>query len=604
MLLPAKNQLTGNVTEGQFKSSFDQVMDFLYFIQRQGWVFGTTSELLESVPLEGKYALALDTGNTWIYETRDKVRAWHNSRESDLELARLLIEKTGGEVSNLNVAIHEVSKTILHIIELIKNGDSATHAVNEILNNLNVAQQTQLLSFIDYIENHVDGFFDEQSKLDRLSATQNLIQFLQPFVDFKPDVSVEAKPVLGNIYSFGAAQNIIVIDVDIPSVPESKGNAVAGKAVVNIDGQVFSSYVTVDVQGSSSALAPKKNLTFEFYADKKLKKSNLLKIGDMLEHSTWVYKANWIDATHFRNIGSYRIWEQIMLSRTALPKRDIEHSYNGKIGIDSVETGATGHPIGYPCLVLVRGEFYGIGDFNIGKKRGNYNIAKNNPKEIYLELNHWAPIEDLDLELIGWNGSLATEVKSPSSMTPETEQYLQNWRDFASLPNDEFKLQFNDHLDVINTVDFYLLCMFICAIDLLSNDSNSKNFNFITWDGRKWFFMPYDLDSVFGLHYAGISIAYKPDHEFAETGFWGKVRTTLDVEIQERYAELRTEIFTVDNVYKIYRELSSNYSKEMFDAEFKKWPNIPSKDITSMNQVLDWACQRLDFLDTKFKFKG
>lgn len=567
--------------------------------------FSTEAELLNYIPaVIPSAAYALDTGKVWIYESRNSAVRWYDEGLSTLDRAKKLNTETNTGLANINVAIHEISRTILQIIGLIKDGDSFTLDVNEILNNLNVAQQTQLLSFIDYIENHVDGFFDEQSKFDRLSATQDLIQFLQPFVDFKPDVSLEAKPVLNNIYSFSAAQNIIVIDADIPSVPESKGNPVSGNASINIDGQVFSSHVTVDVQGSSSAGFPKKNLTFEFYGDKSLKNSNFLKIGDMLEHSTWVYKANWIDTTHFRNIGSYRIWEQIMLSRNVLPKRDIEQSYVGKIGIDSVETGATGHPIGYPCIVYVKSKFYGVGNFNIGKKRGNYNIAKNNPKEIYLELNHWAPIEDLDLELIGWNGSLATEVKSPSKMTPETEKYLQDWRDFASLPNNEFKLQFTEHLDAVNTADFYLLCYFICAVDLMSNDSLSKNFNFITWNGQKWFFMPYDLDSTFGLHVGGISIEYPPTHEMATNGFWEKIRITLESDIEKRYAELRKDIFTVDNVYKTYRKLSSNYSKEMFDAEFKKWPDLPSKNITNMSQVLDWARQRLDFLDTKFNFKG
>lgn len=148
----------------------------------------------------------------------------------------------------------------------------------------------------------------------------------------------------------------------------------------------------------------------------------------------------------------------------------------------------------------------------------------------------------------------------------------------------------------------------ICAPDCVQ-----KNTQFLTWDGVKWYFMPYDLDTVFGLRWDGKEISYAPTLNLFDNGlvmganrtFWNKVRTTWLTEMNARYAELREAgVFSVDTVYTLARDLQSRYSEEMFSAEYAKWPTVPSLTVTSLDQILTWLDARLTYLDTFFSYNS
>ena len=124
----------------------------------------------------------------------------------------------------------------------------------------------------------------------------------------------------------------------------------------------------------------------------------------------------------------------------------------------------------------------------------------------------------------------------------------------------------------------------------------------ISWNGQKWFFMPYDLDTVFGLHWASTSIETPATWSLMGGSFWQKIRAVYLNDIQARYAELRKSIFTVNNVYHTFRDINSKYSAEMYQAEFDTWVDLPSKNITSLTQILDWSTNRLTYLDTKYNY--
>ncbi len=124
--------------------------------------------------------------------------------------------------------------------------------------------------------------------------------------------------------------------------------------------------------------------------------------------------------------------------------------------------------------------------------------------------------------------------------------------------------------------------------------------------------MPYDLDTTFGLHYAGTSIAYPPDLNLFDNGlamqvnrtFWKKVRTTFQAEMNARYAELRDNgLFSQCGVLELARDLLGRYTPELMQAEYEKWPNVPSLSITSLDQMMDWTRQRIAYLDTFFSYQ-
>lgn len=288
-----------------------------------------------------------------------------------------------------------------------------------------------------------------------------------------------------------------------------------------------------------------------------------------------------------------------MATRSGWPRRDIDNSYVGKLGASAIDTGAIGCPKGYACVLYINGEFYGIGDFLYNSSRKDYNIAKNSPEQIMII---WDGA--INIPALTDNGTWVMD--SPSKPTAETAACLDRWRDFAQSAQDAFTAAAGTHLDKNNVVDFYVFLSFICAPDCVQ-----KNTTFITWDGTKWFFMPYDLDTTFGLHYAGTSIAYPPDLNLFDNGlamqvnrtFWKKVRTTFQAEMNARYAELRDNgLFSQRGVLELARDLLGRYTPELMQAEYEKWPNVPSLSITSLDQMMDWTRQRIAYLDTFFSY--
>lgn len=461
----------------------------------------------------------------------------------------------------------------------------------------------------------LDGF--DPSSGDNVDTPQRLLNNLYnlsmlggalvPLDGFDPDaISVEARETYSEQYTFPKPGNIIKIFVTSPSgVPSSKG---AGEyyttATIDIDGEILNiPYSSISVQGDSSAAYPKKNLNIGLYIDDKYDDLFTLKIGDCLPHDEWVFKANWIDHTNLRNLMSYHLWERMMASRDGWPKRDIDNYYVGKTGLEEMDTRATGYPVGYPCVMYVNGDFYGTGALAIGKKKENYNIPKNNAEKIMIVMGGWKSITTM-YDNAHITDSDTIEIKAPKTVSGETLGYLQAWDTFANLAQADFTQQAPEHLDTRNVVDFYLLLAVVGATDLFAGNS-AKNAIFYTWDGTKWYFGPYDLDTTYGLHYNGTQISYAANSApKTDSGtFWKKILVTYADELAARYAELRDkDIFSVNCLYDIATELTSKYTHELDSAEINTWPTKPSLTVTSRDQIFGWFKDRLAYLDSKFNY--
>ena len=567
-----------------------------------------------------------------ISDTTDK------SNANEIALQRLYLgqqsqAETQSQITNDNkstiTALQHVSLSLQVISEIIFSQEralnvgqnnisdinTAVHVLSETLTSLGVAD-SQIRSTIHSLSTSLQIVIDAinlaptTKDLDgaRLQSLLNLSLLASELykldgLDTGGVGSAGATEVTDGIYAFPTPERIVRIDITSPQgVPASKADGkYQGKCKIDIDGVSLTAFSTIAVQGSSSAGYPKKNLTIAFYFDDAYSTDLNLKIGDGLAFSEWVYKANYIDSTHSRNLIGYTLWTQMQNTRDIWPRREVDHYYVGKTGLAAVDTGATGIPKGYPCIVYINSEFYGIGGIMVGKKRANYNIAKNIPEQIYLEF------QNCDIRTLDITNPDICEVTAPSSVTATVNGYLDVWRTFAQLPQSDFSEALPEHMDKMNTSDYYILMMFLCAVDCFN-----KNMLFMTWDAQKWFCMPYDLDTTFGLNSSGQAIAYEPTlnpitEGFALSGnreFWGKVYTAIGSDINARYAQLRNSgVLSVGNVSRIMTDLQSKYTIDMFERELGKWTGLPSKDITSNDQLLSWLTQRMVWLDQYFSYE-
>ncbi|MDI9723350.1 CotH kinase family protein [Acinetobacter baumannii] len=402
----------------------------------------------------------------------------------------------------------------------------------------------------------------------------------------------------------------IYITANTP-LPADKSYKAKGKAEIHIDGQVFTAYVTLEVQGSSSVYYPKKNYTLGFFSDVGLTQSLKVQVGDVPAHDEWIFKANYVDSSNCRNVGGNNLWEDMVQSRISSNgyKREVDQYYVGKTGNDALITNAVGHVVGYPCVMYVNDEFYGVGSFNIGKKYFNYNLDRAKPTQIQID---WGGsqcdltkmYDNYTSGAVDYKGDPVFEFKSPKKVTNATLACLSAWDAFAASSQSSFTQNANTFLNKQNAIDYYLFSDFT-----LNYDGLGKNFQFVSWNGVQFNFMPYDLDSIFGSNFSGTGTM--PANGTLDIGdlpqnsrdFWIKLKTAYLSDMKLRYKQLRdAKIFHEDNVYKICMDLASKYPRDLILTEFDKWPDLPSKTYSNVNQIVSWSKQRLAYLDTQYEY--
>lgn len=537
-----------------------------------------------------------------VSDLNDDVAA--NKALSDAQIPRLLLGQ-----HTLGLAIQNL------IADADSNHDLLYGAINDSQLRLYMAVQLVSKAVSDLSDNVGGGISSdiESIKLRNLVQYSQLAIQLAKLENFDPEnVINEAtlaqavasySPTLRNTlqHVFPAPTGAMRIDLTLTAnLPTNKDqDDVPANVKVTSDGVSVTCPCLISVQGSSSAGYPKKNFNIEFFQDDARSKNIEIKIGDLYPHDKLVFKSNWIDVTHSRNSCSYNLWDQVVKSRKTWPKNEVDTMMVGRTNSAGAFTGANGHPTLFPCVLYVNGDFYGMGCFGTAKKYKNYNLPKNSPLMIQLDHGDWTPMN-------GWAAAIAAggiEYGAPSKPNATTTAAVTTWDAFATDVIANVLTDVGTKLDQQNITDFLLFLEFIWAQDLLSGN-NIKNVQVISYDGVKWFFMPYDLDTVYGLHWAGTSILDNASTSYINGPFWKNLYNGYGAaSFAARYKELRDlNIFSVSNMCDLLRANQCKFTKGVFDSEFAKWPAVPSLNLTSVDQILSWVKTRLVYLDNKYSY--
>lgn len=561
----------------------------------------------------------------------------------------LLQESTSLEDNDINTRITRLLLSLQQVMQIISENRSELDAAitslssNNTLNeNSTVRLNLSVQKIVETVNQHAtelvenfDGFFDESKKLERLYVFQQLAVELSKLNNFDPDASGSNKYVEAEkIVFFPVPVNVIRIDLQVEgNLPTAKGTVKNTLTTMNVDGQVISTYGTLEVQGSSSASFPKKNWTLCLFSDDARTTAIKIKLGNMIVQEELVWKANFVDNTHTRNLAVNRLYDQMQLSRTGFPKREVDavnmlnadlsvENYNG---LTYMPTGATGHVDGFQAVIYINDEFYGIGSLNIGKKRDNYNLDKNNQKHIQLEPNGGVNLYALPLNPLDppypTSTTEAFDIRRPSSWGADAQASYERFRTFLSMSRTGMQnAGIDNYINRAQMQDYIILCQ-VC--DLW--DHLHKNTLYTTWDGLIWSFMPYDLDTVFGLHFLGnyfdengnelhppTSLRIPTDARNDGWGTLAKFRLIYGIDIDARYAALRkAKIIDVDNIVNLCSDLLRKFPKELLEAENNKWVVSGNTSIYvgllqtgSLHQIYNWLSIRMPVIDLYFNYSG
>lgn len=299
------------------------------------------------------------------------------------------------------------------------------------------------------------------------------------------------------------------------------------------------------------------------------------------------------------------------------------------------DTGALCHPDGFPIAVYLNGSFYGVFAMLIKKHRDNYHMNKSKAEHIHLDGTitnstifngkdniNWSAFEirnpkglyaiggnkyDADTkqeeiagetEINSWievgklpdGTAISSKIKKSLQLTAKVKKYIQSLAD--AIPNikaakdvyeasskteedlNSFKSVYEKYFDSQSMIDYLVFT------DTTNNtDGLSKNWQWITYNGEKWYVCVYDCDCTFGGHPLGNQIAnvvnwhiHWSDYDTPE----GYILKYYLQKMENRYAELSDKgIISSDNIIALVKDWMMRVGTTFYDEEYKKWSDSP-----------------------------
>lgn len=358
-------------------------------------------------------------------------------------------------------------------------------------------------------------------------------------------------------------------------------------------------YVTLKVQGDSSASYPKKNFTMTIYADSSYAEKENLTFKGWPAMNKFVLKAHWMDHSHVRNVGTAKIWGKIVASRSdyaSLPE-ELRTSANN---------GATD---GFTCKVFVNGVYQGLYELIVPKyKLFGQTTGVATHSILNSEQNNQATCAFATTSPT-ISGNWSEELQD--SMSANVSTSFANFIKFvAGSTDEEFVANAETYFDVQSVIDFDIFARVFCIVDNLC-----KNQIFYTYNGVKWYEGAWDLDGVLGnpptvrgyfaynTAFQTGYVAYK-DHGITNL-LYERVETLFMDRFKARYAELRADILSADNIVDVYERLTDvittydglleeDYASTTGGGAFT---DMPYKTENTIQQIRNFVAARLPYMD-------
>lgn len=354
-------------------------------------------------------------------------------------------------------------------------------------------------------------------------------------------------------------------------MPEYKGDEQhCWMEVYDGAGNYFRKRIIMDAQGNSSLSFPKKNVKVDFCEDEWVGDiTTSITIGDWVEQDGFHLKAYYAD--YFRGVAvtGYKLYQQMT--------DDVGRAWTRSGGLAKNEPKALCHPDGFPCVVYLDGNFYGIYSWQLKKHRANMAQRKGDARHVHLD----GKLSDETF----WNGNIdwtAFEVRNPKEVTEETRQYIQSLShvcgDLQRMKMEgcgetELRDEFSRRFDVQSLIDY------ACLHYLTANyDGFAKNWQWFTYDGTKWFVTPYDLDCTFGNVHTGDVLM--PADQTGLDPYWvlytgGPMlwlsRYYMD-DIKERYCQLREDgVIGKESLKGFARDWYERVGERNYAEEWMRW---------------------------------
>ena len=469
------------------------------------------------------------------------------------------------------------------------------------------------------------------------------------------DMLIERLGLADNVIDFSDT-NIVIIDkptcayiniTGTDEMPKSKTDILnVCMDIFTDDGNHFLKRAIISAQGNSSLYFPKKNFKADFCEDQwKGEKTTSFTIGEWVKQDAFHFNSYYVD--YLRGIGvvCYQLYDQIA--------QNSGRPWTRALGdIAKPKENARCYPDGFPCIVYLNGDFYGIFAWQLKKHRDNMNMKKKEAMHIHLdgkigndtfwghENIEWNQFEVRNPKKLYTMDGQVYDGDNPQELIDETSKFYLIENDdettkaakertaqvkhciealasyYAEVENmqkakrnrDEIRSFIEEHFDMTSMIDY------ACFHFVVNNyDGFRNNWQWFTYDGKKWFVTPYDLDNTFGNCYSEVTPPEKvwtgggaPWQLFSIFGPFYWMPSYFAEEMEDRYFELRdARIIDSANIIGLLQKWHHSI-RDFYANEWRRWPE--SMCITAYHDSLEryeeWITQRIKIMDGHFGYNS
>ena len=333
-------------------------------------------------------------------------------------------------------------------------------------------------------------------------------------------------------------------------------------------------------QGSSSIAYPKKNYTIKF--------DNAFEaVEGWGEQKKYCLKANYIDHSHARNVVSAKLWGQIVKSRTTVNEKLTALPNGGAID-------------GFPCVITINGEYKGLYTFNIPKDGWMFGMGSGTSEAILCADKYVAATQFRDNALADgtdFDLEYASNEDDTEWVATSLNQLIN-----ACINSDGTDLDTTiaQYLDWESAMDYYIFTTLLGGQDMMN-----KNYILATYDGVKWFFSAYDMDSTYGLWWDGkkfeaaglLSVyGFPQGHQAMEL-----ILNYKKDALKARYKQLRKNALSDSNVLNAFTNFICQIPERIYLSDTEVWPGIPSSAASNLAQIVSWYQTTAKIIDAQME---
>lgn len=327
--------------------------------------------------------------------------------------------------------------------------------------------------------------------------------------------------------------------------------------------ETFTMDIEIKPQGTSSMAYPKKNFTVKFPEGVEF-------VDKWGAQKKYVLKADYIDPTNSSNVVSAKLVAEM----------------NKAYGLHE-DTPNYGAIDGFPVFVKINGEDAGTFSLTIPKDTWMLNMDSDNPNHLLLACEGWTEACGMYSYNIDFEADWTFEV---GEATEENMAAFTRVVQFVATADDEtFVRDFDQYLDLDACINYICFANASFAVDNVA-----KNMLMATYDGKVWYPILYDLDTLWGIDWTGTGFSeqYHTDKTALLTdgnNLFYRVTRLFGDQVLERYQELRQGILSKEHIIESFESYTAQIPQEYRDINNALWytDGTHIRTIELMGQLMD-----------------